>query len=358
MLICTLKFDYHFLANSAEKLMLIQEHCDLTPFNTFGFDVWAKELVAIQGIEQLKELFDKNVLKRNDIGILGGGSNITFTGNFQGLLLKNEIVGKRVIEDNADHAILEMGGGESWHGAVMYALSLNLGGIENLSLIPGTVGAAPIQNIGAYGVELKDVFHSLSAFHMPTGEIHHFSASECKFGYRDSLFKGEKKGQYFITHVQLKLHKNGVVKTQYGDIQSTLEGWGITNPTIHDISKAVIFIRESKLPNPKEIGNCGSFFKNPVVDDAIIPALQAKYPDLRTFPAQEGMTKVPAGWLIEKAGWKGFRRGNVGVHVKQALVLVNYGGGTGGEIIQLAKEIQADILSQFGIALEMEVNAW
>jgi UDP-N-acetylmuramate dehydrogenase len=237
-------------------------------------------------------------------------------------------------------------------------LSLNLGGIENLSLIPGTVGASPIQNIGAYGVELKDVFHSLSAFHLPSGEIHHFDAKACEFGYRDSIFKREKRGQYFIVSVQLKLSQNAEIKTQYGDIQATLDGWGIAKPTIHDISKAVIFIRESKLPNPAEIGNCGSFFKNPVVSSDIIPMLQSQYPDIKTFPAGEGLTKVPAGWLIEKAGWKGFRRDDVGVHAKQALVLVNYGNGSGQEIIDLAHEIQVDILTKFGIALEMEVNAW
>lgn len=338
--------------------MLIQENCSLTKFNTFGFEVTANELIAISSIEQLQELFAENALIRDDIGILGGGSNITFTQNFGGLLLKNEIMGKRIVHETEHEAIMAFGGGESWHGAVLHALSLNLGGIENLSLIPGTVGASPIQNIGAYGVELKDVFHSLSAFHMPTGEIHDFYAEDCKFGYRDSIFKREKKGQYFITNVQLRLSKNAEIKTQYGDIQATLEGWGISTPTIHDISKAVIFIRESKLPNPAEIGNCGSFFKNPVVSDAIIPELKLKYPDLRTFPADAGMTKVPAGWLIEKAGWKGYRRGDVGVHAKQALVLVNYGKGNGTEIIHLAHEIQADILSKFGIALEMEVNAW
>jgi UDP-N-acetylmuramate dehydrogenase len=193
---------------------------------------------------------------------------------------------------------------------------------------------------------------------LATGEIHHFDAKSCQFGYRDSVFKREKKGQYFIVSVQLKLSKNAEIKTQYGDIQATLDGWGVKKPSIHDISKAVIFIRESKLPNPTEIGNCGSFFKNPVVSSDIIPALQSQYPDIKTFPAGEGFTKVPAGWLIEKAGWKGFRRGDVGVHAKQALVLVNYGNGTGQQIIELAHVIQADILSKFGIALEMEVNAW
>ena len=348
----------NFAAIPYIKTMLIQKNWPLIDLNTFGFNVTASEFISISHTDQLKELFDSHQLKRTDIGILGGGSNITFTTNFEGLLLRNEIVGKTTIDENSESAIIEFGGGEPWHGAVLHALSLNLGGIENLSLIPGTVGAAPIQNIGAYGVELKDVFRSLSAFHLPTGEIHHFDANSCAFGYRDSIFKREKRGNYFIVSVQLKLSKNASIKTQYGDIQSTLNGWEIAKPTIHDISKAVIQIRESKLPNPAEIGNCGSFFKNPVVSSEIIPALRVQFPDIKTFPAGMGLTKVPAGWLIEKAGWKGFRRGDIGVHAKQALVLVNYGNGTGQEVIDLAHEIQADILSKFGIALEMEVNAW
>jgi UDP-N-acetylmuramate dehydrogenase len=220
------------------------------------------------------------------------------------------------------------------------------------------VGACPIQNIGAYGVEIKDCFHSLTAFHIPSGEFHTLTKKDCAFGYRDSVFKREKKGQYFITAVQFRLSTHPQIRTQYGDIQATLDGWGISQPTIRDISNAVIHIRQSKLPNPAEIGNCGSFFKNPVVKNEVIPALQAQHPDLKTYPASEGFTKVPAGWLIEKGGWKGFRRGSIGVHAKQALVLVNYGGGTGAEIIALAKEIQADIFQKFGIELEMEVNAW
>ena len=348
----------NFAAIAYIKTMLIQKNWPLIDLNTFGFNVTASEFISISHTDQLKELFDSHQLKRTDIGILGGGSNITFTTNFEGLLLRNEIVGKTTIDENSESAIIEFGGGEPWHGAVLHALSLNLGGIENLSLIPGTVGAAPIQNIGAYGVELKDVFRSLSAFHLPTGEIHHFDAKACEFGYRDSIFKREKRGNYFIVSVQLKLSKNASIKTQYGDIQSTLNGWEISNPTIHDISKAVIHIRESKLPNPAEIGNCGSFFKNPVVSSEIIPALRAQFPDIKTFPAGMGLIKVPAGWLIEKAGWKGFRRGDVGVHAKQALVLVNYGNGNGQEIVDLAHEIQAAIFSKFGIALEMEVNAW
>jgi UDP-N-acetylmuramate dehydrogenase len=330
----------------------------LKHLNTFGFDVWAENYLAIEQPEELLTLFQEGDFQKQPWAILGGGSNITFTQNFKGLLLHNRIKGKRVVSQSNETIVVEFGGGENWHDSVLYTLENGWGGLENLSLIPGTVGASPIQNIGAYGVEIKDCFYSLTAFHIPTGEFHTINKEDCAFGYRDSVFKREKKGQYFITSVRFTLSTQPVIKTQYGDIQATLDGWGISQPDIRDISKAVIHIRQSKLPNPAEIGNCGSFFKNPVVDSRIIPALQEKYPDLKTFPAGEGLTKVPAGWLIEKGGWKGFKRGAIGVHAKQALVLVNYGGGTGAEIIALAKEIQADILQKFGISLEMEVNAW
>lgn len=330
----------------------------LKAFNTFGFDINASQYLAITHTDELMNLHQQGAFNHTQFGILGGGSNITFTQDFLGLLLHNRILGRTITETHTDHVIVEFGGGENWHEAVMYTLENGWGGLENLSLIPGTVGASPIQNIGAYGVEIKDCFHSLTAFHLPSGEFHTLDATDCAFGYRDSVFKREKKGQYFITAVQFKLSTQPVIKTQYGDIQATLDTWGIAAPTIRDISNAVIHIRQSKLPNPAEIGNCGSFFKNPVVNSEMIPGLTEQYPDIKTFPAGDGLTKVPAGWLIEKAGWKGFRRNQIGVHAKQALVLVNYGGGTGSEIIALAKEIQADIFHKFGIELEMEVNAW
>lgn len=336
----------------------------LKSLNTFGFDVIARQYFCISSKLELADLFKTNKLnpKNNHItlpiGILGGGSNITFTQNFKGCILHNKIKGLELIEDCPNHVILKVGSGENWHETVLYTLSQNWGGIENLSLIPGSVGAAPIQNIGAYGVELKDSFYSLEAFHLESGEFHTFTNLECKFGYRDSVFKNQLKGQYFIVSVKLKLSKSPEIKTQYGDIQTTLNAWGINHPNIQDISKAVIYIRQSKLPDPAEIGNCGSFFKNPIVPNSIIPNLQKLYPDLKIYPAAEGFSKVPAGWLIEKAGWKGYIRGKVGVHSKQALVLVNFGGGNGKEIIQLARDIQNDIMVKFGIALEMEVDAW
>lgn len=330
----------------------------LKSYNTFGFDIFAQRYIAISHTNDLVNLHHNGLLHDVKLGILGGGSNITFTKNFNGLLIHNQLFGRNIIQETNSNVLIEFGGGENWHDAVQYSLDNNWGGLENLSLIPGTVGASPIQNIGAYGVEIKDTFESLTAFHIHSGEFHTFSHSDCKFGYRDSIFKNELKDQYFITSVRFRLSKVPEIKTQYGDIQATLEGWGISKPTINDISRAVIFIRQSKLPNPAEIGNCGSFFKNPVVSSAIIPALKIKYPDLKTFPAGSELTKVPAGWLIEKAGWKGYKRNNIGVHAKQALVLVNYGGGSGKEIIQLAQDIQKDVLEKFGIALEMEVNAW
>lgn len=338
--------------------MKLFQRITLKSYNTFGFDISADSYLPINHPSDLDTLFGEGLLRENTIGILGSGSNIIFTQNFAGLLLHNRILGQTPIEENHEHVIVSFGGGENWHKSVLYCLSQNWGGMENLSLIPGTMGASPIQNIGAYGVEIKDIFESLTAFNMATGKWHTFDKKSCEFGYRDSVFKRALKGQYFITEVKLKLSKNPVIKPQYGDIQSTLTSWNIENPTIQDISKAVIFMRESKLPNPAKIGNCGSFFKNPVVSNTFIPDLKIKFPDIKTFPAYEGFTKIPAGWLIEKAGWKGYRRGDIGVHAKQALVLVNFGKGTGLEIIALANEIQSDIFKKFAISLEMEVNTW
>lgn len=335
-----------------------EQNKNLKPLNTFGFDVSAQQYLAIEDPQQLRDLHSSGFFNHATWGILGGGSNITFTHNYAGSLLHNRILGKQVISENSTSVVVSFGGGENWHETVLYCIENGWSGLENLSLIPGTVGASPIQNIGAYGVEMKDCFHSLTAFHIPTGTFHTLSKDDCAFGYRESIFKRQAKGQYFITEVKFCLSTQPQIRAQYGDIQATLDGWGISKPSIRDISNAVIHIRESKLPNPKEIGNCGSFFKNPVIDTSRVPELQVQYPDMKTFPAGEGLTKVPAGWLIEKAGWKGFRRGMVGVHAKQALVLVNYGGGTGQEIIDLAREIQTDILQKFNIALEMEVNAW
>jgi UDP-N-acetylmuramate dehydrogenase len=367
--------------------------------NTFGIEATAAAFVEVHSNEQLKSVLIENKLP---IYILGGGSNILFTKDYYDLLfIKNAISGIKIVENafytegsffelkiknsklnaansalksidselnstddselksiNSEFKIVEIGGGESWHELVLWAIKNDLGGIENMSLIPGTVGAAPIQNIGAYGFELKNVFLKLEAFNLQTFENQTFTAEDCQFGYRDSVFKNQLKGQFLITKVYLKLRtpQYNVLNFKYGDIQKMLTEKGIEKPTIKDISDAVIGIRQSKLPDPKLIGNAGSFFKNPEIPLFQFNALKAKFPLIVGYPTTENTIKVAAGWLIENAGWKGKRIGNVGVHEKQALVLVNYGGGKGLEIKALAEKIQAAVFDLFGIQLMAEVN--
>jgi UDP-N-acetylmuramate dehydrogenase len=300
--------------------------------------------------------------------VLGGGSNLLFTKSYYDFLfIKNDIKGIKKVENtegvsnhsitqSPNHQIIEIGGGESWHDLVLWCLKNNLGGIENLSLIPGTVGAAPIQNIGAYGVELKDIFVKLEATNLQTLENQTFTHNDCRFGYRDSIFKQELKGKYLISKVYLKLtQKEHKIQTNYGDIQRLLAEWHIIEPTIQDVSKAVINIRQSKLPDPSVIGNAGSFFKNPEITQIQFDALKKDHLNIVGYPTDRGV-KVAAGWLIEQCGWKGKRYGNVGVHERQALVLVNYGKGNGLEIKQLAQRIQVSVLEKFGIELMAEVN--
>lgn len=330
----------------------------LQSFNTFGLVVEAEELVSIASTDDLKKLHDSQAWAQRQLHILGGGSNVLLTQNLSGLVLLNRIQGKKEVYRDEQVVHIEFGGGEIWHEAVTWAVAQGFGGLENMSLIPGTVGAAPIQNIGAYGVELKDRFVYLDAFDLDSGETRRFLKNECEFGYRDSIFKGWAKGRFFITQVCLELQLHPEVNLRYGDISGVLEQWGIAHPRIADVSRAVIHIRQSKLPDPAVLGNCGSFFKNPVITETQFEELKKRYPEAKSFPAGEGYIKVPAGWLIEHAGWKGHRAGAVGVHEKQALVLVNYGGAKGSEVLQLARDIQADILDRYGIALEMEVNAW
>lgn len=288
---------------------------------------------------------------------LGGGSNVLFTGDYEGLVLRNCIRGIEVVEENSDYVYLKAYSGENWHDLVMHCVAKNWGGIENLSLIPGTVGAAPMQNIGAYGVELEQVFISLEALNLNKFELETFTREQCAFGYRESVFKRELKGRYFIYSVTLRLEKHPRIHAEYGDIRQVLNGRGIdsADATISDISRAVIEIRQSKLPDPKEIGNSGSFFKNPVITLEHFESLKKQYPDIKGFEQYNGV-KVPAAWLIEQCGWKGKRIGNTGSHVRQALVLVNYGGATGGEVWQLAQDIIASVDAKFGIRLEPEVN--
>jgi UDP-N-acetylmuramate dehydrogenase len=335
---------------------MLERSVSLKNKNTFGFDVGAMIFCSVPDKGTLEALWKTNLLLQSSPLVLGGGSNILFTRDYPGLVLQNALSGKRILKETNTHIEVEIASGENWHQTVLWAVEQGFGGIENLSLIPGSAGAAPIQNIGAYGVELEQVFLRLEAFDILEGKYIQLKHNECRFGYRDSIFKHEGKGRFFITSMVLQLHKTGHVNTQYGDIQQTLEIWGIAKPGIAHVSKAVTHIRQTKLPDPAVIGNCGSFFKNPVIAAPAFELLREKFPDIRSFPAAEGSIKVPAAWLIEQCGWKGHRRGDAGVHEKQALVLVNYGHATGQEIYTLALEIQQSVSDKFGISLEMEVN--
>ncbi len=333
---------------------MISNNISLKAFNTFGIDVNSKRFAQFSNTEELSTILSE----RNDdpLLILGGGSNILLTQDFEGLVLKNEIKGYEIIEEDDEKVLIKAGSGEVWHEFVLQNIENNFGGTENLSLIPGSVGASPMQNIGAYGVEIKDVFVELEAYHIKTGEIHTFNHSDCQFGYRESVFKREKKGEYIIISVTYRLTKKHTVNVVYGAILEELQNKGIAEPTIKSVSNAIIAIRSSKLPDPKELGNAGSFFKNPVVDVSILNEIKKTQPTVPNYPAPNGQVKMAAGWLIEKAGWKGTRFENYGVHVNQALVLVNYGGSTGQEILDLSSNIIADVEGKFGVCLEREVN--
>lgn len=288
--------------------------------------------------------------------LLGGGSNILFTKPFDGLVLKNEIAGIEVVDETEEHVWVKVGGGVIWHQFVMHAVANNWGGIENLSLIPGSVGASPIQNIGAYGVEIKDVLHSVEAYHMKDACLVSFTNADCAFGYRDSVFKRMYKGLFAIIAATFKLDKHPRLNTSYGAIEQELEKMGVGSPTINDVSKAVINIRQSKLPDPEKIGNAGSFFKNPVIDTTQFEAIKKLYPEMPGYSSPDATTKVPAAWLIEQCGWKGYRQNDAGVHQWQPLVLVNYGKASGNEIYKLSESIMQSVKHRFGIELEREVN--
>lgn len=335
--------------------MLSMDH-SLLPYNTFGIDVKADQLVKVITESQLVELILSADATKPKF-ILGGGSNLLLTRDIPFLVIKNEIGCRRfeLMEDN--RVLVTAGGGEHWHDFVVWCLKHDFGGLENLSLIPGTVGAAPIQNIGAYGVELKDVFHSLKAIDLSTGEKQIFMPEDCDFGYRDSIFKRSLKGKFCITEVSFLLTSaNHVVNDGYGAIRSVLAEKGITQPGIRDIHEAVINIRRSKLPDPAEIGNAGSFFKNPEIPSKHFERIKSSSPGVPHYPGKNGLIKVPAGWLIEQCGWKGKRRGAIGCYEKQALILVNYGGGSGEDIKRMSEDIVADVKAQFGIQLQREVN--
>lgn len=336
---------------------MIQHNVSLLPYNTFGIDVPATGFARFASVEELKAVLDENKRSENlPLMILGGGSNILLTKPVEALVLKNEIPGFEIVHETEDTVDVRAGAGMVWHDFVRKCVENGWGGVENLSLIPGSVGASPMQNIGAYGAEIKDVFVSLEALHIEEGVVHTFSASQCAFGYRESVFKRELKGKYIITSVTYRLSKKPVVNTTYGAIHAELEGMGVNNVTVNEVSQAVMQIRRSKLPDPQQLGNAGSFFKNPVVEQVVADSILKTFPDAPNYPQENGFVKLAAGWLIEKAGWKGKRIGNCGVHDKQALVLVNYGGATGREIFALSQAVLDDVFAQFGVQLEREVN--
>ncbi len=336
--------------------MKFERDFSLKPYNTFGIDVKARLFVRFDSAQELQDLLQRPEVRDEPKLVLGGGSNVLFTKDFDGVVLLNGIKGMEIMREDADYTYVQAGGGELWHDLVLFCLEHNLGGIENMSLIPGTVGAAPLQNIGAYGVELKDVFVQLEAVHLPSGEVHTFDHAACEFGYRESVFKHRLKGQYIVTHVLLRLRKQHTLNTTYGAIQTTLQEMKVQQPTIQDVSAAVCHIRRSKLPDPAQIGNAGSFFKNPEIPVLLFDVLKEKHPDMPAYPVSESSVKVPAGWLIEQCGWKGKVLGNYGVHKNQALVLVNYGGATGDKLLQLAHDIITSVQEKFGITLQPEVN--
>ncbi|HNE65595.1 MAG TPA: UDP-N-acetylmuramate dehydrogenase [Saprospiraceae bacterium] len=334
--------------------MQVKHQFSLKELNTFGIGVFATAYCAAETEADVLEAIGQTSLP---VFVLGGGSNILFTEDIQAFVLHNKITGIEIVEESDSDIIIKAGGGEVWHSFVLWCIDKDYGGIENLSLIPGTVGAAPVQNIGAYGVELKDVFHSLEAIDLLTGNTLTFSKEACKFGYRDSIFKHEWKGRLIISRVYFQLtKKNHKLHSSYAALKSELDKQHITDPGILDISRAVIAVRQSKLPDPKTLGNAGSFFKNPEISRELFLKIQEKYPSIPPYPAAEGLVKIPAGWLIEQRGWKGRRKGNCGSYEQQALVLVNYNDATGKEILQLATEIIEDVYDHFGVKLSPEVN--
>ena len=335
--------------------MQIEHHKSLKNYNTFGIDVKAEHFVSVKSLAELQEAIG-NTSYPNKF-ILGGGSNMLLTKDISQLVVHIDLKGITTVFEDENTIHIKVNGGENWHSLVMHCVSKNYGGIENLSLIPGKVGAAPIQNIGAYGVELKDVFVSCEALSVSDFSIKEFGLKDCEFGYRNSIFKNKEKGKFIITSVTIALTKNNHrLKTAYGSIQEELELNGIDNPTIKDVSDAVIAIRQSKLPNPDVLGNSGSFFKNPVISANAFKRFSSEFPTAPYYQISENEYKIPAGWLIEQAGFKGKRFGDAGVHKKQALVLVNYGNASGKDIIALAQKIQSKVNTDFGISIEPEVN--
>jgi len=338
-------------------MVTLQEQASLRHLNSFGIDVRARYFAEVTTKGELQSLIATPVFKNHRRLVLGGGSNILFTRDFDGLVIHNRLLGTRVIEETDAEVVVEVSSGEPWHTFVMHCIDQGWGGIENLSLIPGTTGAAPIQNIGAYGVEIKSVLEWVDTIDLATGSSRRLSNDDCQFGYRDSIFKHSLREFIFISSITLRLtRKNHRLDTRYGAITEVLEQRKIKSPTIRDIRDAVIFIRRSKLPDPAVIGNAGSFFKNPTVPIAKADSLRERYPKMPIYPADNQTVKIPAGWLIEQTGWKGKKVGNAGVHEHQALVLVNFGGASGQEILSLSEKILASVSEKFGINLMTEVN--
>jgi UDP-N-acetylmuramate dehydrogenase len=343
--------------NTFENIPIEQRNIDLAPYNTLGVQAKAQIFYTIAEAEQLKTLSNKGLFREKSPFILGGGSNILIKSDLKQPVLKILIPGIEVIDVNDREVWVKAGAGVVWHDLVRFCVENGYGGIENLALIPGTTGAVPIQNIGAYGVELKDVFQSLSAFIPKTGDMKVFKAEECKFGYRDSIFKNQLKGKVIVTDVTLRLEKSPhKIEDSYYALRQYFESENVTQPTIQDVYDAVVSIRRSKLPDPALIGNAGSFFKNPIVSKEVYENLKNEFSDIPSFPADQNRVKIPAGWLIEQAGWKGKKVGNVGTYKNQALVLVNHGGATGEEVYEHAMNIQESVKSLFGIELVPEVN--
>ena len=334
--------------------MQIHENISLKPFNTFGIDVKAKYYAAFSETNELYEILSQNT--QAGIFILGGGSNILLTKDFEGLVLKNEVKGITELHEDSEYVYVKAGAGESWHHFVLHCIERNWAGIENLSLIPGNVGASPMQNIGAYGVEIDDVFWNLEAYHIKDKKMVTFTRSDCEFGYRQSVFKRKYKDEFVILNVTFQLRKKPRFNTSYGAIEQELERMGIKDLSIKAISDAVINIRSSKLPDPKEIGNAGSFFKNPTVLKDDYRELKKTFDTIIGHENIDGTVKLAAGWLIEQCGWKGYRKGDAGCHAKQALVLVNYQNAKGLEILELSELIMQSVREKFGVRLEREVN--
>ncbi|HUS01208.1 MAG TPA: UDP-N-acetylmuramate dehydrogenase [Chitinophagaceae bacterium] len=334
--------------------MQVQQNYPLKKYNTFAIEAYAKYFGAFSSIDDLAFLL--NTYSLEPTLILGGGSNILFTKNFDGLVLKNQIGGINTVHEDEDHLYVKAGAGENWHELVMHCIHNNIAGVENLSLIPGNVGASPMQNIGAYGVEIKDVFHSLDAFHLADKRIVNFTLKDCEFGYRDSVFKKKYKDQFVILNVTYRLNKQPQYNISYGAIKEELEKMGVKELSIRSVSQAVINIRTSKLPDPAVIGNAGSFFKNPEVTIHEFHELKRIHPDIVGYDLPVGKVKLAAAWLIEECGWKGFRRGDAGCHEKQALVLVNYSHASGKEIYALSSDIKQSVKEKFNVELEREVN--